>query len=174
MGISGVGEGMVERFSQQELTGRLIGRGRMPWEKAVPHLEKLNALWTDLQGLHIENLGGNVKKRMPAPPFTSHMWCWSPTLDRMLRLRVEDGDVIVGELRLDDRKDTSEKDPSEYVSIGATKIPLAVAAGPHTEWVDYCIGLFVTDELLGVAFFGIPRRDEKLSSQFRMVSGGLF
>ena len=163
--MSGIGEGVVERLSQQELTGRLVGHGRMPWKDAVRHLEQLNALWTDLQGLHIEDLGGDVGKRMLDPPFTSHMWCWSPTLDRMLRLRIEGTEVIVSELIVGELRPDNKKDSSESVSIGARKIPLVVSV--DRQWVDYCIGLFVIDELHGITFFGIPNRGVALSRHLR-------
>jgi hypothetical protein len=71
---------------------RLVARGRLPWEQALPHLTDTTCLWADIDGLHSG----------PPPaqaPIATHLWAWDE--DRLLRVRVDGADCILAELHLD-------------------------------------------------------------------------
>ena len=65
--------------------GHLTG-GTSSWAEARPALAGADALWQDLDGLHVEPLPEQ------APP-TSILWAWSAAGDVLHRLRL-DGDVV--------------------------------------------------------------------------------
>ncbi|MFF0520679.1 hypothetical protein ACFYTC_18355 [Actinomadura nitritigenes] len=70
---------------------RLVARGRVPWEHALPHLTGTTCLWADIDGLHTGPPPGRA-------PIATHLWAWDE--DRLLRARVDGSDCILAELHL--------------------------------------------------------------------------
>lgn len=96
------------------MTGmRLLGLGRMPWADARRYLEGLQCAWMDLDGWH----EGDPPVEAP---FASHVW--GSSSDTWARVRVDDGDAIVGLLmRSGDRGEPVEVEVAQAVPWGNDK-----------------------------------------------------
>ncbi|RAY16852.1 hypothetical protein DPM19_01410 [Actinomadura craniellae] len=73
------------------LDARLVARGRLPWERALTHLDGGTCLWADLDGLH-------TGPPPTEPPIATHLWAWDT--DRLLRARVDGAECVLAELHL--------------------------------------------------------------------------
>ncbi|MFG1859038.1 hypothetical protein ACGFJT_44885 [Actinomadura geliboluensis] len=71
---------------------RLVARGRLSWEQALPHLTGTTCLWSDLDGLHSGLSPAQV-------PIATHLWAWDE--GRLLRARIDGPDCILAELHFD-------------------------------------------------------------------------
>lgn len=70
----------------------LTGYGRLAWANVERLLAGLSCAWADYEGFH-------VGRPCPgqAPPY-SHLWAWNDDATRLVRVRVDGDEGIVGEL----------------------------------------------------------------------------
>lgn len=70
-------------------TRTLIGWGARDWTEVVATCQGMTAAWSDYEGFHIGSLP-------TVQPPTSHVWAWSPDGSRLMRVRSDGKQVIVG------------------------------------------------------------------------------
>ena len=74
----------------------LTGHSRLPWKQIVELLADTRCAWADYNGFHVGEPCPNQ-----APPY-SHLWAWTTDPTRLLRVRVDGEEGIVGELSDDE------------------------------------------------------------------------
>ena len=73
--------------------GFLLGYGRVQWSDALNLLDGFRAVWTDLDGWHVD------RPVLPhVCPIATHLWAWDPDSDRWARARLDGGTAIIGVL----------------------------------------------------------------------------
>lgn len=68
----------------------LKGYGRLSWSDARELTDGLKCAWADYQGFHVDQLCPHE-----APPY-SHLWAWSEDFSRLVRVRIDEDEGIVG------------------------------------------------------------------------------
>ena len=106
--------------------GYLIGHGRLPWTAALDVVASggaVQAAWFDNDGWHEGPLALDA-------PLTTHLWAWGR--DRWIRMRVDQGSAIVGELRT--------KPPNPDTKTSATVEAVSFIRAPLLPWEDPHVG----------------------------------
>lgn len=98
----------------------LTGHGRLAWKRIVELLADTRCAWADYDGFH-------VGKPRPdqAPPY-SHLWAWDSDASRLLRVRVDGEEGIVGELSAKEPHPDDDRDlpaPREVSVRVSTSLP---------------------------------------------------
>lgn len=74
-----------------EREGFLLGYGPMPWDEARVLLSEFQAVWSDLDGWHID------ADSLPSEqPVATHLWAWKNDEECWARVRFDEDSVIVG------------------------------------------------------------------------------
>jgi hypothetical protein len=122
-------------------TAWLVAHGWRSWEDIRPLLAGCTCAWADLDGFHAE-------PPPASPPLATHLWAWDDS--KLLRVRIDGGDGITAELRLDD---TSQGEPVTVTERVAASWPSnegRVSAGP--AWRDRTIRVYQVAGLMPLEF----------------------
>ncbi len=73
----------------------LVGRGRLSWGDVQREASGMLCAWADYAGFHI-----GEQCRSVAPPYT-HLWAWTADHSKLMRVRIDGDEGIVGLLWAD-------------------------------------------------------------------------
>ncbi|MFF4128273.1 hypothetical protein ACFYYP_32515 [Microbispora rosea] len=120
---------------------KLAALGRTSWDTALEILTRHACAWADLDGFHL----GDAPR---AVPLTTHVWAWRDT--RLLRLRVDRTECVIGLLDLDPAADGEEVDVttrhSQTWPLGEGRVGVA------DEWRSRSVTLYEVAGLMPLTF----------------------
>ena len=93
-------------------TRHLVGRGRLKWGDVQAEASGMLCAWADYAGFHVGEECPSV-----APPYT-HLWAWTPDHSKLMRVRIDGDEGIVGLLWADPPAGVSGKHVEVVSSTG--------------------------------------------------------